>query len=227
MSRVLVVDRIRVQREGLAALLGALPIFSEVMATAPEEAPREAASSRRPDIVLFVAGRPPDRHVLDGIRTAAPEARIIALGVAEPETAAYAEAGCWSCIHPDGTLEELEDVLHAAARGDPARPPAPAVREADPGPDPGPRRLTPREKEILAFLALGFSNKQISRRLSIHVLTVKTHVHNILDKLGAGRRGEAVARMRLLRHDGRGACAAERSGGGACTLPLRGRIPLD
>jgi two-component system nitrate/nitrite response regulator NarL len=224
MARVLVVDRVRVQREGLAVLLGTLPIVSRVVATAPEEAVGEAASSRRPDIVLLGDGRPPDRCLLSGLHSAAPDARIIALGVVNTEVGSYVEAGCWGCIPPDGTLEELEDALHAAMRSDPPALPAPGGRAAGPGPGRGTRRLTPREQEILAFLALCLSNKQISRRLCIQVLTVKNHVHNILDKLGAGRRGEAVARMRLLRHDSRPAALAERSAAGACVLSLRGRL---
>jgi two-component system nitrate/nitrite response regulator NarL len=45
----------------------------------------------------------------------------------------------------------------------------------------------------------GLSNKEIARRLCIEVATVKHHVHNLLEKLGVSRRGEAVARVRGLR----------------------------
>lgn len=53
--------------------------------------------------------------------------------------------------------------------------------------------LTSREREVLAMLADGLSNKLISRRLGISANTTKFHVSGILDKLGAGTRAEAVA----------------------------------
>ncbi len=62
----------------------------------------------------------------------------------------------------------------------------------------GLERLTPRETEIVDLIEQGLSNKQIARRLSIELATVKNHVHNILEKLEVARRGEAVARVRAL-----------------------------
>jgi DNA-binding NarL/FixJ family response regulator len=61
--------------------------------------------------------------------------------------------------------------------------------------------LTARENEILALAGEGHSNKDIARRLDISCATVKNHIHNILQKLQVGRRGEAAARLR--RADGR------------------------
>jgi two-component system nitrate/nitrite response regulator NarL len=52
--------------------------------------------------------------------------------------------------------------------------------------------LTPREREVLGWMATGRCNKEIGRRLRISVQTVKNHVHSILAKLGAGRRREAL-----------------------------------
>jgi DNA-binding CsgD family transcriptional regulator len=56
--------------------------------------------------------------------------------------------------------------------------------------------LTPREREVLALVGEGLSNKEISRRLSIGLSTVKNHVHNLLEKLHVSRRGAAAARLR-------------------------------
>jgi DNA-binding NarL/FixJ family response regulator len=55
--------------------------------------------------------------------------------------------------------------------------------------------LTCREEEVAQLLLVGLSNKEIAQRLTIEVATVKNHVHNILGKLHARRRGEAVALM--------------------------------
>jgi DNA-binding NarL/FixJ family response regulator len=75
-------------------------------------------------------------------------------------------------------------------------------RIAAPAPRPAPRlettALTAREQQIVELIAEGLSNKEIGRRLYIEVATVKNHVHNILEKLQVSRRGEAVARLRLV-----------------------------
>ena len=52
--------------------------------------------------------------------------------------------------------------------------------------------LTPRELEILRLIAEGMSNQRIAERLYLSVHTVKNHVHNMLERLGLGSRGEAV-----------------------------------
>jgi DNA-binding NarL/FixJ family response regulator len=78
-------------------------------------------------------------------------------------------------------------------------------------------RLTPREREVLALLCEGLSNKAISRRLDIAVATVKVHVGNILRALDVSTRLEAVllARCWNFTHDS----------GGADDAPRRRRIP--
>jgi DNA-binding NarL/FixJ family response regulator len=56
--------------------------------------------------------------------------------------------------------------------------------------------LTPREREIVALIDEGLSNKQIAQLLCIEPATVKNHVHNVLEKLHVARRGEAAAMVR-------------------------------
>jgi LuxR family maltose regulon positive regulatory protein len=58
--------------------------------------------------------------------------------------------------------------------------------------------LTDRELEVLELLAAGSSNQQIADRLFVALVTVKKHVSNLLTKLGAANRTEAVARARGL-----------------------------
>ncbi|MBK7906595.1 MAG: helix-turn-helix transcriptional regulator [Gemmatimonadetes bacterium] len=59
--------------------------------------------------------------------------------------------------------------------------------------------LTPRELEILAFIAAGLSNREIAERAFVSENTVKTHVSRVFEKLGAGRRTQAVQRGKSLR----------------------------
>lgn len=207
MSKVLIVDHIRIKRDSLASLICGFPIVSDVVATSVDDAGVGAGSEPRPDIILLGACCPSSQSILAQILTLAPSAKVIAVGICESEIVACLDAGYWGYILAEGTLEELEDVLHAATHDQPACTPlgAPVIRRAQGltvtrANALGTPHLTPRENEILALLDLGLSNKQISRRLAIRVFTVKNHVHNILAKLGVGRRGEAVAQMRRLRY---------------------------
>lgn len=59
--------------------------------------------------------------------------------------------------------------------------------------------LTPRELEILGFMAEGLSNREIAARAFVSENTVKTHASRVLEKLGAARRTQAIQRARELR----------------------------
>jgi DNA-binding NarL/FixJ family response regulator len=61
--------------------------------------------------------------------------------------------------------------------------------------------LTAREREVLTLVAQGMSNAEIAERLTLELGTVKTHVHNILNKLNVSSRHEAAAYMATLEHD--------------------------
>jgi DNA-binding CsgD family transcriptional regulator len=87
---------------------------------------------------------------------------------------------------------KLADRVRPASRL--AEPPAPAAAAApDPAPDALPDGLSPREREVLALLARGLSNKELARELSVSENTVKTHLANLYAKLGVGRRTQALA----------------------------------
>jgi DNA-binding NarL/FixJ family response regulator len=91
--------------------------------------------------------------------------------------------------------QELATAVRTAAAGQALIDPVVAARlvEAlDGGRDDGVDRLTPREREVLALLARGFANKRIATELGIAEKTVKTHVSNVLAKLGVSDRTQAA-----------------------------------
>jgi len=74
---------------------------------------------------------------------------------------------------------------------------------AEPGvlPDAERPNLTAREHEVLKLVAQGMSNAEIAERLTLELGTVKTHVHNILDKLNVSSRHEAAAHLAMLENE--------------------------
>jgi two-component system nitrate/nitrite response regulator NarL len=205
-TRVVVVSDVRLYREGLASLLGRSGRF-EVVASAP--GPHEAAAHVRNGqtdvVVVDVGGGNVDaaRQLLD----ATPDARLVVLaGPDEGEdVVALAEAGVLGYVTRDFSVDNLGATIESVARNEMVCDPWIAtllvrrVRElatdrAEPS-----HRLTAREAGILQLIAEGLSNPEIASRLHIELTTVKNHVHNILEKLGAKTRAEAVALVGLHR----------------------------
>lgn len=205
--RVLVVAEVRLYREGLAAVLGGEDHI-EVVGAAPTTPPD--AGVLRPDVVLVDVAGADDLGAVRDLRTAVPAAQVIALAVPDREGAvvACAEAGVSGYVTRDQSVEDVVAAVEAVARGEMICSPRMAamlVRRVaalaeHPAPTAAPPpRLTARELEIVALIDQGLSNKQIARRLSIEVATVKNHVHNVLKKLHVDRRQEAAARVRAHR----------------------------
>jgi len=201
--RVAVIADVRLHRDGVAALLRA---DGRIRVAATAHASGEARLEADVDVVVL------DTAAEDGVglvrRWACAERPLVAIGIprAEEHVLAFAETGVLGFVERDAPVEELADSIEAAARGEASCPPRVATtllrRIAAPAPRQAPRlettALTAREQQIVELIAEGLSNKEIGRRLYIEVATVKNHVHNILEKLHVSRRGEAVARLRLV-----------------------------
>jgi len=134
----------------------------------------------------------PDVELCDLDRTATPlpkeaEAPVVALTRGSP---AGAPAGLLS---PDATAEQLDAALRAVFAGllvrSPAMQEARGFAQAEDMP-----LLTPREREILALIGEGLSNKAMARRLGISVHTIKFHMEALFTKLDATSRAEALTK---------------------------------
>jgi DNA-binding NarL/FixJ family response regulator len=206
MFRVLIVDDTRLYLEALAGFLCRRPEVSQV-ATAADlgSALRHVATSSQ-DAVLVSTVMTDGRAVVRAISEAAAQVPVIALAVREieEEVIAWAEAGVAGFLFREESLEGLVAVIQSAVRGETLCPPrmtATLLRSvtrlaAQRQSDPDVSRLTAREQEIVGLIDEGLSNKEIARRLTIEVRTVKNHVHSILQKLKVRRRADAAARMR-------------------------------
>lgn len=204
--RLLVATEVRLYREGLAASLAARAEAEVVGVAGCGAEAVEALRREHPDLVLLDPALPGAPEVLREARLGAPAAAVVALAIAASaeEVLACAEAGMAGYVDRSASLDDLVRTLAAVARGEVPCSPEIAgslfrrvgalARQAAPPAEVD--ALTPREREVLALIDGGCSNKEIARRLCIELSTVKNHVHNLLGKLGAGRRGAAAALLR-------------------------------
>lgn len=210
--RVLVVDDHTLFRRGLIALLSADGRF-EVVGEAGDanEALRRAAATA-PDVILLDNHLPGVNGVdaLPGLREAVPLAQVLMLTVSEDEQdlAAALRGGARGYLLKTADSEMLATAIERAVRGDSTVSPemtgklVDAFRglsggsaDAEAAPAAGDERLaslSPRERQILAEIARGASNKEIARTLDIAETTVKIHVQHILRKLGMSSRVQAA-----------------------------------
>jgi two-component system, NarL family, nitrate/nitrite response regulator NarL len=203
MIRVLLVSPTRLYRDALAAALeatGRLTIVDSL-----DDADKALASVREldPDVMLVDLPMSQVYRLILSLQQARAGTRVIAFAVprTESDIMGWAEAGVWGCLTQETPLEDLPSFVEAVQRGEIACSNGAAgllfrharaivttaVRDRSEA------RLTHREIQVLHLLAAGLSNKEISRKLSIQVATVKNHVHSIFTKLRIRDRSEAAA----------------------------------
>jgi NarL family two-component system response regulator LiaR len=195
--RVLVVDDHKVVRTGLRTFISVNEDLDFVGEAGNGEEAIEQCAALRPDVVLMDLKMP----VMDGptaienIRTRFPDVQIVALTSFDDESMAQRalEAGAIGFLFKDADEDELISAVRLAAKGRGVVAPEAVRALIDRANDDYQLHLTDREREVLSMVARGLTNPQISERLMISVSTVNFHVHNILDKLGAKTRTEAVA----------------------------------
>jgi two-component system, NarL family, nitrate/nitrite response regulator NarL len=203
---VLVVDPVRLHRENLVAALHRQAPIADVSGAADCEDALRSLRDRPFSVVLLSTRSSSVRASYRELVAAAAPAAVIAYGVATDgdEVLVCAEAGVAGYLLQEEPLSELVHAVATAAQGEVRCPPRVAAvlmrrmgpRGAMENISAGAGRLTSREQEILALIDDGMSNKEIARRLTIEVRTVKNHVHNLLEKLQVHRRGEAAALVR-------------------------------
>ncbi len=199
--RVAIADDHPVVRQGLRAFLDSLSDIEVVGEAGDGEAAVRLTVTEEPDVLLLDLKMPK----LDGIgvisrlRSRGGSTRILVLTsfTAQEEVIPAIQAGADGYLLKDADPSELEEAIRAVHRGDPLLAPeaAAAVMAAVSGqtPDlPVLDRLTPREREVLAGLGRGLSNRSLAEELFITEKTIKTHVSSILMKLGLTDRVQAA-----------------------------------
>jgi two-component system nitrate/nitrite response regulator NarL len=203
--RILLVDDHTLFRSGIKALLSRQADFEIVGEAGDGLEGVKRAVSLKPALVLLDLHMPgiSGREAVQLITEEAPDTRVVMLTVSEntEDLVDCLRAGAHGYLLKNIDADYLVQSVRRAVEGeavmsrqlttrlmqnlrDTAKPKeAPAV---------SPDKLTPREREIIAFLAKGSSNKEIARSLDVAESTVKIHVQGILKKLGVASRVQAA-----------------------------------
>jgi DNA-binding NarL/FixJ family response regulator/class 3 adenylate cyclase len=198
--RVLLVDDHAVVRRGLRGFLELLKDF-DVVGEAENGREGVAAAERLvPDVILMDLLMPEmsGLEAIGAIKEAHPEIEIVAVTsfIEEEKVTSALEAGASGYLLKDAEAEEVAQAIRAAYNGEVHLDPAVSRllaqrlrqrKDAEPV-----EPLTAREKEVLTQLAKGAANKEIAYELGITERTARTHVSNILGKLGLASRTQAA-----------------------------------
>ncbi len=197
--RLMIVDDHVVVRSGLSAFLLAYDDLRLVGEAGNGEEGVRLCRQIQPDVVLMDLVMPG----MDGIAATkaikdyCPQTQVIALtSFGEDERVqAVLKAGAIGYLLKNVSAQELVAAIRNAAAGKPtlSTEATRAVIRASTGPQTPGVELTEREREVLVLMAKGLNNSQIAEQLVISASTTKFHVSNILTKLGASTRTEAVA----------------------------------
>ena len=199
--KVLVVDDHPVWRDGVRADLEASG-FAEVVGEASDGGEAiEAVLERMPDVVLMdlqmptVSGVEATRRIVE----ASPHVRVLVLSASaeEADVLEAVKAGASGYLLKSSTSGDVVQAVQRVKDGEPVFTPSLAGLVLDEfrrvaTKDPGEPELTPRENEVLKFVAKGYTYKEIGEKLFISTKTVQNHVQNILTKLQLRKRYELM-----------------------------------
>ena len=191
--RILTVDDHPLLREGIAALLNNEPDMSLVAEAGDGAEAIEKFRLHRPDVTVMDVEMPGLNGIeaINQIRSEFPDARIIVLTTytGDAKVVRALKAGARAYILKRHVHRELLEAIRAIHAGQKRIPPEVAAELAEHAAD---DELTAREIDVLRLIAGGNGNKQVADLLCIGEATVRTHVGNILSKLGANDRTHAV-----------------------------------
>lgn len=191
--RILVVEDHNMVRQGLVALLSVVDGLAVVAEAADGLEAMEQFRRHMPDLTLIDLRMPRmgGVEVIERVRTEFPQARFIVLTTYDGDEDIYRalKAGARAYVLKGMSKDQLVSILHEVHSGKSHIPPAIAARLAE---RMSTEELTPREHDVLEQIVRGLSNKEIASQLRVSEATVKTHINNLLAKLGVSDRTQAA-----------------------------------
>ncbi len=207
-TKILLIEDNRLLREGIAAALDEHGDFEVVALAEDGDALRKLKESgRSPDVVLLDLGleKSNSLQLMVVLRTELPEVRVIAMDILpdQVDVVEFVEAGGSGFILKSASLQDYVNTIKAVSKGEKVLPTIltaslftqiveSALNSGKEIPDSA-IQLTNREKEVVDLISEGLSNKEIAQHLHIATHTVKSHVHNILEKLTLNSRLQIAA----------------------------------
>lgn len=204
---ILLIEDNRLLRDGLTVMLKEQPDLKVVASPGNSDAAAKARKLKPAVILLDLGLRSQNSLRLLGLlKKNAPDARVIGMDLVpvQEDLVQYVQAGVCGFVLKDATFDEFLRTIRSVAKGVNVLPPPlagslfsqivdHATRKGKGNPFAS-VRMTRREREVIALIAEGLSNKDIAQRLHLATDTVKSHVHNILEKLALHTRLE-IARF--------------------------------
>jgi DNA-binding NarL/FixJ family response regulator len=191
--RILVVEDHHVVRQGLVALLSVVDGVEIAGQAADGAAAIEEYALCRPDVTLIDLRLPKlsGVEVIQKVRAAEPHARFIVLTTYDGDEDIYRalQAGARAYLLKGMTVDVLVSTIRSVHAGKSCIPPVIAQKLAE---RMATEQLTHREQDVLEQIVRGKSNKEIGTELDISEATVKTHINNLLSKLGVTDRTQAA-----------------------------------
>lgn len=191
--RIVVIDDQAVVRQGFVALINTVADMEVIAEGINGQQAVDLYRQHTPDVMLIDLRMPVMGGVeaISTIRRNFPDARLIVLTTYDGDEDIYRslQAGARGYLLKDVFFEELETAIRNVRAGSRHIPAAIAERLAE---RMGVSDLTSREMEVLELIVRGQSNKEIGASLAISEATVKSHINNILSKLGVTDRTQAV-----------------------------------
>jgi DNA-binding NarL/FixJ family response regulator len=195
--RIFLVEDNRVLRDGIVTLLNAQPDMKVVSALGSGNNILNTIRKVKPHIKILDLGLWSEKHrmILEILKREFPELKVIGMGLIPSQTDVVEsiEAGASGFIMKDATVKDFLGTIRSVYHGVKVLPPSLAgsifshviehTLKNGKGKITDAVRMTKREREIIAIIADGHSNKEIAQQLNIATHTVKSHVHNIMEKL--------------------------------------------
>jgi Response regulator containing a CheY-like receiver domain and an HTH DNA-binding domain len=202
--RLLLIEDNRLLRDGIFSILKAHKDIVIIAASGDGKNSLAKIQQLKPNIVLLDLGLRSQNslHVVEIVKKEFPQAKIIVMDLApvQADILQYVKAGANGFILKDASLNDFLITIRTVAEGSTVLPPLlvdslfsqivdHAVREGKSGLKDA-IQMTTREREVIQFLGEGMSNREIGQKIRISTYTVKSHIHNIMEKLALHTRLE-------------------------------------
>ena len=205
--KILIIEDNRLLREGIKALINAQPDLKVAAASEGHHDTLLQARSLKVQVVLLDLGLRNENglRVVKTLTKEMPHTKVIGMGLipSQLDIIEIVEAGAAGFILKDASIGDFLETIRSVARGEKVLPPLltgslfthvveHALRQGKVKLSEA-VRMTKRERETIALIAEGMSNKDIAEKLNLSTYTVKSHVHNIMEKLALHSRLQIAA----------------------------------